>query len=287
MNGKHFNDGSHARGPLLLAAGKILFGTTALAVRLIPLHPLIFVLTLNGFAVIAFSRGWRDLKTALRKKMWLIVLVSLAFVVQDVAYYAAVKAMDVSVATLVRWVAPIFVVSTTFLIGERVTRRAVFPALMAFLGLVIILTERGIEYGTTNATGIAFSLLSALTVAIYWMGAKVALKEIQVRALILLRSTVACIVLIPLVAIGFREETRSALAFLPYLVGFGVLYGILAAYLDTRGIQETTARQMAVLGYLVPLTTIIGSVVVLGEQLTPALIVGGIMVIAGGYLARA
>lgn len=275
------------RGPLLLAVGKVLFGTTALAVRLIPLHPLIFVLTLNGFAAIAFSRGWRELKTAIRKKMWLIVLVSLAFVVQDITYYAAVKAMDVSVATLVRWVAPIFVVSTTFLIGERATRRAVFSALVAFLGLVIVLTERGILYNTTNTTGIVLSLLSALTVAIYWMGAKVALKEIRVRALILLRSIVACIILIPLVAVGFREEARSALALLPYLAGFGVLYGIIAAYLDTRGIQETPTRQVAVLGYLVPLTTIIGSVVLLGEQLTPALVVGGAMVIAGGYLARA
>ena len=281
------NDRGRTRGPLILAAGKILFGTTALAVRLIPLHPLIFVLTLNGFAAIAFSRGWKELKAALQKKTWLVVLISLAFIVQDIAYYAAVKAMDVSVATLVRWVAPVFVVSTTFLIGERVTRRTVFSALMAFCGLVIILAERGIAYGAANVTGILFSLLSALTVAVYWMGAKVILKELDVRALILLRSLVACVVLVPLVAIGFREEARSALAFLPYLAGFGVLYGILAAYLDTRGIQETSARQAAVHGYLVPMTTVIGSILLLGEQLTPALVVGGAMVIAGGYLARA
>lgn len=279
--------GSYTRGPLILAAGKILFGTTALAVRLIPLHPLIFVLTLNGFAAVAFSRGWHDLKTAVQKKLWFMLLVSFAFIVQDIAYYAAVKTMDVSVATLVRWIAPIFVVSTTFLIGERITRRTILAALMAFVGLIVLLSERGIAYSTANAVGIGFSLLSACTVALYWMGAKVVLRDMQVQTLILLRSLVACVVLLPLVAIGFREETRSAFSFLPYLIGFGALYGILAAYFDTRGIQETSARQAAVLGYLVPLTTLIGSVVLLGEQLTTIFIVGCAMIIVGGYLARA
>lgn len=93
--------------------------------------------------------------------------------------------------------------------------------------------------------------------------------------------------ILPIAFLGFFNHVLGDIrSNVVALIGFGVIYGVVAALLDTVGIQRTKAQQFLVIGYILPLTTIIVSVLWLHEPITLSLITGGAMILAGGYVAR-
>lgn len=274
------------KGSLILAAGKILFGTTAIAVRLIPVHVFVFLLAIHLGGIVGFLKpAYREIKTLSSRQWWVIGGVSFAFLVQDFTYYAAVKMMDVSIATLLRWIAPVLVVCFAPLMGTRTNRQQALATVIAAAGLFILLVSKGVAYGSANLTGIIFVLISALSVAIYWMSAKIVLREVSSSLLLAIRSIMALPVILLVLVLGFKNELVLAIPFLPHLVAFGLLYGIIAGYLDTAGIQRIGMQEAAILGYLVPLTTVVLSIALLREPFGLGIGIGGILILAGGYLA--
>lgn len=176
----------HKNGSLILIAGKILFGTAAIAVRLLPVHYLSLLLAMHLFAFFGFWRQAKpELKHVLRGRVMLLLIgISVAFTITDATYYIAVRQIDVSLATLIRWIAPVVGVLVATVFREPVTTRGRMGTIIAFLGLAVVLWGRGLADAQANAGGILLALISALAVVIYWLGSKVALRSISASLLI-------------------------------------------------------------------------------------------------------
>lgn len=277
----------HQSGLIILAIAKVLFGTTALFLKLVP-TPIILLLLAQSFcgAVGFLPKAWSELRSLRWSDLRLNLLVAAAFLLNDFSYYFAVRLIDVSLATLVRWIAPVLLASLVFFAAQHKNRRALIAAFVGFGGLFLVLTSKGIVYSTANAMGLALALLSAIAVTFYWYSSKIVLQHMSAAVLLWLRSITALPVLVIIAVVGFRNELHINLMTLLWMIMFGLLYGIAAGYLDTLGIQRTKAEYLGIIGYLVPLTTLLGAVVILHESLTWVMVIGGVLILGSGYWAQ-
>lgn len=269
-------------GPWILALAKVLFGTMAISLKLVPAPVVILVLAMHFFgAVGSLPKAWGDLKLLSWKTIAKISALGLAVVTTDVTYFFAVRLMDVSVATLVRWVAPIMLAAGLFMFTQHKSSKTIIATAAAFIGLFFLLNGKGIAFGTANIAGISLALLSAVSVAIYWYSSKQLLRYSTPMVVLFLRSVVACLALLL-----FVSDWSAAISWWPQVLLFGIVYGLVAAYLDTLGIQGTAAQRVGIIGYILPLTTLLGAAVVLGETFTPLMALGGVIILASGLWAQ-
>lgn len=269
-------------GPWLLAIAKVSFGTMAIILKLVPAPVVLLVLAMHLFGALGSApKAWHDLKQLSWKTIGKISALGLAIVATDLTYFFSVRMMDVSVATLLRWIAPVLLAAAVFFSSHQKNSRAVMATLVSFVGLVLLLSDQGIAFGTANLTGIVLALLSAISVAIYWYGSKQLLRYSTPMTVMFLRSLVACVVLLPLL-----PSWTEIISWWPQAIVFGIGYGLIASYLDTVGIQRTAVTQVGLIGYLVPLTSVLGAALLLGEVITPLMAVGGILILASGLWVR-
>lgn len=274
-------------GPLVLAAAKILFGTTALFIKLVPTPIILLLLAQSLFGTIGFlPKGWSQLRTLPRSVWWLNLWVSGAFLLNDFSFYFAVRMIDASLATLVRWIAPILLASLIFFTAQSKDRRALAAAILGFLGLFLVLNNQGITYNTANIQGLILAIVSAVAVTLYWYSSKILLRQISATVVLWLRSVTVLPMLVIISLIGFRNDLHFDVSTLFWMIAFGLVYGIGAGYLDTLGIQRTPAQYLGIIGYLVPLTTLLGAVIFLHESFTVFMLVGGALILFSGYWAQ-
>lgn len=269
-------------GPWILGVAKILFGTLAISLAVIPVPVMILAFAMHFFGGIgSLPRAWKELKQLSWKSIVKISALGVPIVITDITYFFAIRMMDVSLATLVRWTAPLILVLGLFLFTTHRQTKALVATLIGFGGLLLVLSGSGIVFGTANWTGVLLGLLSALSVAIFWYSSKQVLRQTSPMVVMFLRSIVACLVLIP-----FLGSWSIALPWWPHILAFGIVYGFMAAYIDTVGIQRTPAAQVGLIGYIVPVTSLLGAGLILGETFTPLMAIGGLVVLASGLWAQ-
>jgi drug/metabolite transporter, DME family len=288
------------RGFLLVVLAALCWGTSGISGKIVAqrtdLGPLDIawhrmaigaVVLLIGFAVgrrrragpaPALSRA-----TAVR-----LALVGAGLAAYQLAYFAAVAAAGVSIATLVALgLAPLLIAVGAALLGHgRPDIATVVALVVALVGLVLLVgVSAGADAGTTVVLGALTAAGSALGYAVVTLsgagvpaGVPVTLAGFAGGALLL--TPVALLT-------GLRSTTEpEALAVLIYL---GVVPSALAYGLFFTGLRTVPGAVASIVTLLEPLTATALATAFLGERLTPAALAGGLLVlaaVAGLYLRR-
>lgn len=163
-------------------------------------------------------------------------------------------------------------------------------SVIAFVGVAFV--AYGSTAGATASRPLLGNLL-ALTAAASWAVYQLIIKPLCERygALMLTRKVFGY-GLLTILPVIFHEETMpwKVLAH-PVVWGNLVFLGIVASLVCYAVWNKVTERLGALVTanyiYLNPLVTCVASYIVLGERLTPAMIVGGIAIIAGLYIVIA
>lgn len=269
-------------GPWILAAAKILFGTMAVVSKIIPAPVVLIVLVLHFCGGIgALPKAWPDLKKLSWQTIGRISVLGVLVATTDLTYFYAVRLMDVSVSTLLRWTAPVLLVAILLFTQPERNRRAIVATIVAFVGLLLLLYGQGLQFGTAHWLGIGLALLSASTVALFWYGSKQMLRATPPMVMLALRSLAAVVCLLP-----FIGDWQASLDWWPALVGFGIVYGFLVSYLDTIGIQRTSVELVGLIGYVNPLVAVLAATLLLHETITPFMAVGGGLILISGLWAQ-
>ena len=72
-----------------------------------------------------------------------------------------------------------------------------------------------------------------------------------------------------------------------FALGFNVIMGSIIAYLVYHyGLKNISGEQSSVLHYLDPLAGVLGAIFILGDELTPLIILGGALTVLGIYLSE-
>ncbi len=203
-----------------------------------------------------------------------------------------VEGMKTTTATNTAWLIttiPVFIVILSyFFLREKITGYQALGMAIAAFG-VVLLVSRGrlgsLEF--IQSYGDWLVLISAVTWSVYTiLGKKLAGSHpLAVTTSVL---TIAAVCLVPpvLMTSGVREYAALDWTALGALVFLGVFCMGLAYWFWAEGLKRKTAGGVGVYLYLEPISTTLAAPFLLNEPVTPALLGGAALVVAGVWLVE-
>jgi drug/metabolite transporter (DMT)-like permease len=200
-----------------------------------------------------------------------------------ITFFAALRYTTVAIAVLTHYTAPILIALVAPRIDGVVTRGARGSAVIALVGLVIVL-EPWHAPADGVLPGAALGLLSA---ACYsgnvFVVRRLATRIGNARAMAY-HSAIAAVALLPAGAGGFAAVTAGDFA----LLGAGAAtIGAGSGILFVAGLRRIGAARAAVLAYAEPLVAVVVGALAWHERVSALAAVGGVLVLAAGiHVAR-
>lgn len=220
-----------------------------------------------------------DLKS-IRKEAPILLLSGVAVGINWILLFEAYKYTTVSVATLCYYFAPVIVTAVCpLLFKEKLTLRQVVCFVMSTVGLVLLIGVTDISGGASNIKGIAFGLGAALFYAMVVLLNKF-IKGVAGIQRTILQFISAIAVLLPYVLLtgGITLSTMDSTGWVCLLV-VGLFHTGVCYCLYFSSLKELPGQESSMLSYVDPLVALLVSVFILGEQILPIQILGGLMIL--------
>jgi drug/metabolite transporter (DMT)-like permease len=197
-------------------------------------------------------------------------------------YFRTIIETSMSVAAVLLYTAPIFVVAlSAVLFKEKITLRKVFATIAVFCGCVLVtgVLESG---GGINAKGLLFGLGSGFGYSLYTIFGNYAIEK-GYKPLTITFYTFLCASLGALLFVsptGMAEKMSGSLSYIPFLFMFVIMTTILPFLFYTIGLTHTTPAKAAILATVEPVVATILGTIQLHEHLS-LLSALGIAVVVG------
>lgn len=267
-----------------------IFGTIGLFIRNIPLPSSVialvraFVGTLFLVVLLLAKRERPDF-AAIRRNIRILALSGTAMGFNWILLFEAYRYTTVAVATLCYYFSAIFVIiASPFVLRERITPVKAVCSAIALIGMVLVsgVTEGGT--GAFSPLGVAMGLGAAVLYATVVLLNK-KLRDISSFDTTIAQLGVAAIVLLPYVLL---TENLTSIALPPMglmmLLTVAIVHTGMAYAMYFSSLKELKAQTVALVSYLDPVVALLLSVFVLNEPMTPAGVIGAVLVL-GAMLA--
>ncbi len=207
-----------------------------------------------------------------------LLLVGAGLATYQCAYFAAVPAAGVSIATLVALgLAPLLVAVGTTVLGHGRPDRATTAALgVALAGLVLLV---GVSAGGDAGDAVLLGALSAAGCAIAYAGVVIASSGVPDGVPTTTAGFVIGAVLLTGVALVAGLDLTGDPLSLALLLYLGTVPSALAYGLFFAGVRVVPAAVASIVTLLEPLTATALATVLLGERLSPAALAGGALML--------
>jgi DME family drug/metabolite transporter len=269
----------------------------ALVQRRVAIQPVTIILIraasgfalLGGFALLAR----RDL---LRVRARDLPFLALFGVVTITGFYVALiyayQLVGVPLATVMLYLGPAFVTAASALVlGEPLTRRKGLALGLCLLGAALVVEPWRPEAMRANWLGLLLGLLSAIGYGLYSILGKLALRRVPPLTMVLYVLGFGTLGMVP-VQLMAGSPLPGGLTLLALGLLMGIVITLLPLGLYTAGLNELPAGVASIMATFEPVVAVALSALILGQVLRlpqlagAALIIGGVVVLAGGERAR-
>ena len=208
-----------------------------------------------------------------------LCIMGLLFAFSSVFLFMSYNYMDAGIASTILFVYPVLVaIIMAVVFKEKVSPITMFSIALAFVGISMLCKSPGGQ--TLSLVGITFVFLSSLSYAIYIVGVnRSSLKDMPIAKLTFY------VLLFGLSVYVVRLQFCTELQVIPTpmlwinAVSLAVFPTVISLVTMTKAIHYIGSTPTAILGALEPVTALFFGVLVFGEQLTPRIILGILMVI--------
>lgn len=208
-----------------------------------------------------------------------LCIMGLLFAFSSLFLFMSYNYMDAGIASTILFVYPVLVaIIMAVVFKEKVSPITMFSIALAFVGISMLCKSPGGQ--TLSLVGITFVFLSSLSYAIYIVGVnRSSLKDMPIAKLTFY------VLLFGLSVYVVRLQFCTELQVIPTLmlwinaVSLAVFPTVISLVTMTKAIHYIGSTPTAILGALEPVTALFFGVLVFGEQLTPRIILGILMVI--------
>ena len=208
-----------------------------------------------------------------------LCIMGLLFAFSSLFLFMSYNYMDAGIASTILFVYPVLVaIIMAVVFKEKVSPITMFSIALAFVGISMLCKSPGGQ--TLSLVGITFVFLSSLSYAIYIVGVnRSSLKDMQIAKLTFY------VLLFGLSVYVVRLQFCTELQVIPTpmlwinAVSLAVFPTVISLVTMTKAIHYIGSTPTAILGALEPVTALFFGVLVFGEQLTPRIILGILMVI--------
>ena len=208
-----------------------------------------------------------------------LCIMGLLFAFSSLFLFMSYNYMDAGIASTILFVYPVLVaIIMAVVFKEKVSPITMFSIALAFVGISMLCMSPGGQ--TLSLVGITFVFLSSLSYAIYIVGVnRSSLKDMPIAKLTFY------VLLFGLSVYVVRLQFCTELQVIPTpmlwinAVSLAVFPTVISLVTMTKAIHYIGSTPTAILGALEPVTALFFGVLVFGEQLTPRIILGILMVI--------
>ena len=208
-----------------------------------------------------------------------LCIMGLLFAFSSLFLFMSYNYMDAGIASTILFVYPVLVaIIMAVVFKEKVSPITMFSIALAFVGISMLCKSPGGQ--TLSLVGITFVFLSSLSYAIYIVGVnRSSLKDMPIAKLTFY------VLLFGLSVYVVRLQFCTELQVIPMpmlwinAVSLAVFPTVISLVTMTKAIHYIGSTPTAILGALEPVTALFFGVLVFGEQLTPRIILGILMVI--------
>ena len=208
-----------------------------------------------------------------------LCIMGLLFAFSSLFLFMSYNYMDAGIASTILFVYPVLVaIIMAVVFKEKVSPITMFSIALAFVGISMLCKSPGGQ--TLSLVGITFVFLSSLSYAMYIVGVnRSSLKDMPIAKLTFY------VLLFGLSVYVVRLQFCTELQVIPTpmlwinAVSLAVFPTVISLVTMTKAIHYIGSTPTAILGALEPVTALFFGVLVFGEQLTPRIILGILMVI--------
>ena len=208
-----------------------------------------------------------------------LCIMGLLFAFSSLFLFMSYNYMDAGIASTILFVYPVLVaIIMAVVFKEKVSPITMFSIALAFVGISMLCKSPGGQ--TLSLVGSTFVFLSSLSYAIYIVGVnRSSLKDMPIAKLTFY------VLLFGLSVYVVRLKFCTELQLIPTpmlwvnAVSLAVFPTVISLVTMTKAIHYIGSTPTAILGALEPVTALFFGVLVFGEQLTPRIILGILMVI--------
>ena len=280
-----------ALGIVLLIVLSVIWGLAFVAIRraVVELSPvnltlLRWLIVSAGLLILAPFIG-RPRKRIKREHVPRILLVSLMSVA---GYHLSLNygetIVSAGLAGLLVSIEPIFVVILSFLfLKEKIGSRVVIAIALAVVGAFVL--SIGADLSFSQITGPMAVIFSAFSFAVYSVGSKPLVKEYGAVPVAVWAAVIGTLFLLPLLSwrLVTEVQTLSPGGWLSVLF-LAILSTIFANMILYTLVGAKTMSRLSVQLYLIPVVSLVGGILLLGESLTISTIVGAILLLSATTL---
>ena len=276
-----------------LISSMLIFGTIGIFVKYIPLPSSVIALargvigTLFLLIVALLSR--KKLSFAGAKRHLLLLFISGALVGFNwIFLFESYNYTTVAVSTLCYYMQPTFVIiASAFIFKERITLRKAICVILALVGMVFVsgIVESGIPT-VSELKGVLFGLGAAVIyTSIILVNQKLGAIDAYTKTVIQLFSAAVTILPYILLTEDVSKLTLDAKGAL--LLGIvAVVHTGIAYFLYFGSMGNLKAQTIAIMSYIDPVTAIILSALFLREPITPAAIIGALLILGAAFVSE-
>lgn len=276
---------------LMFVAAMLIFGSNGVFASMLEMSgaQLVLLRTLIGGAVlliiILISRS-RTPKEVLLREKWRLLFAGVCLGANWALLFEAYNLMNVSLATLTYYTAPVLVlVLAPLVLKERQNGLAYLGMAVVIVGMLLVV---GTDFGEggVSATGLIVGLGSAVFYAMLMLVNK-QITSVSGLNLTFIEIVIAAVILLPYVlatsgGVPLPTDARGIFALL-FLCTVNTGF---ACWLYFSSMNRLPAKAVALMGYFDPVSALIFSAVFLDERLSGVQLAGAVLVLAGALVGQ-
>ncbi|NLC76457.1 MAG: EamA family transporter [Clostridia bacterium] len=254
-----------------------IFAKMAYSFGATPLTVLVIRFGVASLLLWAYLYWQQEIERVEGKKLIALGVLGIIYGLSSLCYFTSLELTSASIATLLLYTAPVFVVIISVLIGdEKITVHKIISVVTASLGLYLVLD---LSVDTFNLTGILFGIGSGLFYCLFVVGNR--RYAAGINSLLATACTVPATFLFHL-SVSIASNQLSVAQ--PPAVWF---YGILIAFFGTavgigcltKSIQLIGASKSSIICTIEPAVTIALAAIIFQERMTLPQFIGGVFII--------
>ncbi|WP_041613513.1 DMT family transporter [Paenibacillus sp. JDR-2] len=227
--------------------------------------------------------SWRSVK----KNAIALLVASIALSGNWIFLFQAYKETTIANAALSYYFAPVLVVMLSpFVLKEKLSLKKALCIGMALLGLFFILQNGRVETTGHQLLGIGYGLIAAGFYTALTLVNKF-IRDLDGLANTLLQLGLSVMILFPFVLFteGFNLISVTGTKVILILV-LGIVHGGIGFYLFFAGMKGLNGQSIAVLSYIDPVTSLLISVLVIGEKMTLQQLIGAVLLLGSIWVGE-
>ncbi len=279
------------KGHLAILLGCVFYGTTgvflahihAMAIPSMIFYRLFFGVLL--ILLVILSTGNLS-QIMLRKKKKLLALQGIITVVNMLFYFYCVKTTCFSIAILLEYTSPIYVmIASPFVLKEKIARGSIYSMVIAITGIILVIRPEGgfsgLQTDPVYLSGILSGIFSGILAATLIMNIRLMKDEYPQMGIAFWSMGISCLLMTPF---AFSTPWNIFVENLNVLASFGAVSIGMGAFLTIIGFSQVEAQTGSLLSLIEPVSGVLFDVALLGVQLGINVFIGCVLVLISAFM---